>query len=158
VIDDTPPDGFADDDAIASPLVTARTLPPVAVDVITCVPVVAAVVPPCTLSVDVIVCVWLMTAVNGVPVNVWAGTVPLDPVNVGPPPGPACAPLAVVRAVPFAPAAVPECVCAVSFAAVGTDAGPATPGVPPVPAGVPPDVALEVTESPVNVGCETDPA
>ena len=48
VIEETPPEGFAVVAETTSPDVGARTDPPVAVDVITCVPVVAAVVPPCT--------------------------------------------------------------------------------------------------------------
>jgi hypothetical protein len=92
VIEETPPDGLAELEAIESPEVTARADPPVAVEVITCVPVVAAVVLPWTVNVDVIVCVWFITLENGVPENVGtpagqdavsAGTVPADPVNVG---------------------------------------------------------------------------
>ena len=49
VIELTPPDGFAVVAETTSPEVGARAEPPVAVEVITCVPVVAAVVPPCTL-------------------------------------------------------------------------------------------------------------
>jgi hypothetical protein len=106
VMDATPPDGLALVAVMESPAVMARALPPVAVLVITCVPVVAAVVPPCTSEVTVIVCVWLMTLENGVPVNVSAGTVPAPPVNVGTPAGhdTTCAGPVTV---PFVPAGVP---------------------------------------------------
>jgi hypothetical protein len=57
VIEATPPAGFAVTAEVTSPLVGARAEPPVAVDVITCVPAVAAVVPPCTFHVTVTVCV-----------------------------------------------------------------------------------------------------
>ena len=76
VMDETPPEGLAVVADTTSPDVGARALPPVAVEVITCVPVVAAVVPPCTSYVTVTVCVWLITEVKGVPVNVGAATVP----------------------------------------------------------------------------------
>ena len=49
VMDETPPDGLAVVADTTSPDVGALALPPVAVEVITCVPVVAAVVPPWTL-------------------------------------------------------------------------------------------------------------
>lgn len=47
VIDDTPPEGFAVVAETTSPEVSERAEPPVAVEVMLCVPVVAAVVPPC---------------------------------------------------------------------------------------------------------------
>lgn len=55
VMDVTPPDGLAVVAETTSPAVGALALPPVAVEVITCVPVVAAVVPPWTLYVTVTV-------------------------------------------------------------------------------------------------------
>jgi hypothetical protein len=55
VIEETPPEGFAVVAVNESPDVGARADPPVAVDVIMCVPVVAAVVPPSTKDVTVTV-------------------------------------------------------------------------------------------------------
>ena len=83
VIEETPPAGLAVVAEITSPVVGTRALPPVAVEVITCVPVVAAVVPPCTFHVVVTVWVWLITEEKGVPVNTCAGTVPAEPLKVG---------------------------------------------------------------------------
>jgi hypothetical protein len=57
VMDATPPAGFAVVAVIESPDVGALADPPVAVLVIMCVPVVAAVVLPCTSDVTVTVCV-----------------------------------------------------------------------------------------------------
>ena len=57
VMEETPPAGLEVVAETTSPAVGARADPPVAVDVITWVPVVTAVVPPCTLYVTVTECV-----------------------------------------------------------------------------------------------------
>jgi len=91
------------------------------------VPVVAAVVFPWTFMVDVAVCVWLMTEENGVPVKVWAGTVPAVPVKVGTPAGQLITCAEVVLEDPLK---------------VGTPAGQEIVGAETVPAGVKDTLAL----------------